>query len=292
MEVEVSTLHAFSDKVYGGNPAGVVLQAAHLSETQMQEIARQVGFSETAFVMPSDQADFKVRYFTPSDEVDLCGHATIALFYLMKTQQLVNVGTYTLETLAGILKVDIEVNGEVYLSQTLPEFGEIVDRQQIADSLRISMADLNAELPVQIVSTGLPDILIVVRDVDVLTKIDPDFQRISEICKAHHAVGYHVFTLESDTEDVLAECRNFAPLYDIPEESATGTSNGAMLCYLHHYNQLTDPQHLTYTIRQGYTMNRPSEIRARLTLDSSNEITQIQVGGSAVHIKNIQIHLP
>lgn len=123
MEVEVSTLHAFSDKALGGNPAGVVLQATHLSESQMQEVARQVGFSETAFVMPSDQADFKVRFFTPSDEVDLCGHATIALFYLMKTQQLVDVGTYTLETLAGILKVVIEVNGEVYLSQTLPEFG-------------------------------------------------------------------------------------------------------------------------------------------------------------------------
>ncbi|KAA2285135.1 PhzF family phenazine biosynthesis protein, partial [Clostridioides difficile] len=103
-------------------------------------------------------------------------------FYLMKTQQLVNVGTYTLETLAGILKVDIAVNGEVYLSQTLPEFGEIVDRQQIADSLRISMEDLHSELPVQIVSTGLPDILIAVRNVDVLTKIDPDFQRITEIC--------------------------------------------------------------------------------------------------------------
>ncbi|WFR65065.1 PhzF family phenazine biosynthesis protein [Paenibacillus amylolyticus] len=292
MEVEVHTLHAFSDKALGGNPAGVVLQAAHLSESQMQEVARQVGFSETAFVMPSDQADFKVRFFTPSDEVDLCGHATIALFYLMKTQHLVDVGTYTLETLAGILKVVIEVNGEVYLSQTLPEFGEIVDRQQIADSLRISTEDLHAELPVQIVSTGLPDIMIVVKDVDILTKIDPDLQRITEISKAHHAIGYHVFTLESDGMDVLAECRNFAPLYDIPEESATGTSNGAMLCYLYHYNQLTAPHHHTYTIRQGYTMNRPSEIRARLTLDSFNEITQIQVGGTAVHIKNIIIHLP
>lgn len=133
MEVEVSTLHAFSDKALGGNPAGVVLQAAHLSESQMQEIARQVGFSETAFVMPSEQADFKVRFFTPSDEVDLCGHATIALFYLMRTQHLVDVGTYTLETLAGILKVVIEVNGEVYLAQTLPEFGRswIVSRLPI-----------------------------------------------------------------------------------------------------------------------------------------------------------------
>ncbi|UPK42603.1 PhzF family phenazine biosynthesis protein [Paenibacillus pabuli] len=292
MEIEVSTLHAFSDKPLGGNPAGVVLQAGHLSDSQMQEIARQVGFSETAFVMPSDQADFKVRYFTPSDEVNLCGHATVALFYLMEAEQLVDIGTYTLETLAGILKVVIETNGEVYLSQTLPEFGEIVDRQQIADSLHIPLHDLHAELPVQIVSTGLPDILIAVKHVDVLAKIVPDFQLITKICKAHHVIGYHVFALEPDEESTLAECRNFAPLYDIPEESATGTSNGALLCYLQKYQQLPTPHDQTYTIKQGYTMNRPSEILARLTLGSSNEVTQIQVGGVAVQIENIQIHLP
>ncbi|MDN4599697.1 PhzF family phenazine biosynthesis protein [Paenibacillus sp. F6_3S_P_1C] len=289
MDIEVSTLHAFSDKPLGGNPAGVVLQAGHLSESQMQEIARQVGFSETAFVMPSDQADFKVRYFTPSDEVNLCGHATIALFYLMKAQHIVEVGMYTLETLAGILEVVVQNNGEVYLSQALPEFGEIVERQTIADSLGISTDDLHAELPVQIVSTGLRDILIAVKHVDVLPKIIPDFQLIAEISKANHVVGYHVFALEPDAEVALAECRNFAPLYDIPEESATGTSNGALLCYLHKYNQLSDPNDKIYTIRQGYTMNRPSEIRAKLTLDISNELTKIQVGGVAVHIENIRI---
>ncbi|MHA7582325.1 PhzF family phenazine biosynthesis protein [Paenibacillus vandeheii] len=289
MDIEVSTLHAFSDKPLGGNPAGVVLQAGHLSESQMQEIARQVGFSETAFVMPSDQADFKVRYFTPSDEVNLCGHATIALFYLMKAQHIVEVGMYTLETLAGILEVVVQNNGEVYLSQALPEFGEIVERQTIADSLGISTDDLHAELPVQIVSTGLRDILIAVNHVDVLSKIIPDFQLISEISKANHVVGYHVFALEPDAEVAMAECRNFAPLYDIPEESATGTSNGALLCYLHKYNQLSDANDTIYTIRQGYTMNRPSEIRAKLTLDISNEITEIQVGGVAVHIENIRI---
>jgi PhzF family phenazine biosynthesis protein len=141
------------------------------------------------------------------------------------------------------------------------------------------------------VSTGLRDILIAVNHVDVLSKIIPDFQLIAEISKANLVVGYHVFALEPDAEAALAECRNFAPLYDIPEESATGTSNGALLCYLHKYNQLSDPNDTIYTIRQGYTMNRPSEIRAKLTLDISNEITEIQVGGVAVHIKNIRIQL-
>ncbi|WP_426252070.1 PhzF family phenazine biosynthesis protein [Paenibacillus pabuli] len=163
--------------------------------------------------------------------------------------------------------------------------------QSRSGAVHIPLHDLHAELPVQIVSTGLRDILIAVNHVDVLAKIVPDFQLIAEICKAHQVIGYHVFALEPDAKVALAECRNFAPLYDIPEESATGTSNGALLCYLHKYNQLSDPHDTTYTIKQGYTMNRPSKIRARLTLGISNETTKIQVGGVAVHIENIRIQL-
>ena len=81
--IKVYTLNAFTDDVSGGNPAGVVLDADNLTEKQMQGIAKKVGFSETAFVMSSDSADFRVRFFTPSDEVDLCGHATIATFKLL-----------------------------------------------------------------------------------------------------------------------------------------------------------------------------------------------------------------
>ena len=292
MDIEVITLHAFSDITEGGNPAGVVLQAEHLSASQMQEIARQVGFSETAFVMPSNLADYNIRYFTPNHEVDLCGHATVALFYLMKAEQMVDVGKYTLDTLAGILEVTVEEGGDVYLSQTLPQFGELVNRQDIADSLQIPLQDLHPELPVQIVSTGLRDILIPVRHPDVLTTINPNLQQISDISKAHQVVGYHVFALETQDNAALAECRNFAPLYNIPEESATGTSNGALLCYLHKYQQLRAPHDQTYMIKQGYTMNRPSRILGRITLGPSNEITQVQIGGVAVHIENIEIHLP
>ncbi|MFS0871900.1 PhzF family phenazine biosynthesis protein [Paenibacillus xylanilyticus] len=292
MEIEVITLHAFSDIAEGGNPAGVVLQAEYLSAAQMQEIARQVGFSETAFVMPSDFADYKVRFFTPNHEVDLCGHATVALFYLMKAEQMVDVGIYTLDTLAGILEVTVEKSGEVYLSQTLPQFGELVNRQDIADSLQIPLQDLHPELPVQIVSTGLRDILIPVRHPDVLAAINPDLRHIADISKAHQVVGYHVFAIGAQDNAALAECRNFAPLYDIPEESATGTSNGALLCYLHKYQQLPAPHDQTFMIKQGYTMNRPSKIQGRISLCSSNEITQVQIGGVAVHIENIQIHLP
>lgn len=111
METTVYTLTAFSKAVNGGNPAGVVLDADFLSEHEMQKIAAEVGFSETAFVQKSENADFKLRFFTPCAEVDLCGHATVAAFYLLAYKGLIEVGEYSQETKAGILKVENHQNG-------------------------------------------------------------------------------------------------------------------------------------------------------------------------------------
>lgn len=124
MNVEVYTLNAFSEGERGGNPAGVVLeQALSLDAAQMQLIAKELGFSETAFMEKSLLADYKIRYFTPASEVDLCGHATIAAFGLMHSLGLSKEATsYSIETKAGILDVDISSEGLVYLSQVVPQF--------------------------------------------------------------------------------------------------------------------------------------------------------------------------
>lgn len=181
MNVQVYTLNAFAKGQQGGNPAGVVLNADSMSAEEMQQVARIVGFSETAFVEKSQHADFKVRYFTPTAEVDLCGHATIAAFYLMMSQKLIRSGTYTLETKAGVLEVGVKEEGSVFLAQALPQFYEEIDRQAIADSLQISPDELLSDLPIQIVSTGLRDILVPIRSLDVLEQILPDFEQIKDI---------------------------------------------------------------------------------------------------------------
>ena len=105
MKVTVYTLDSFAKEFGGGNPAGVVLGADHYSEKEMKLIAKEVGFSETAFVMNSDNADFKIRFFTPNEEVDLCGHATIGAFSLMLDKRIITSYNYTQETKAGILGV-------------------------------------------------------------------------------------------------------------------------------------------------------------------------------------------
>ncbi|WP_047155417.1 PhzF family phenazine biosynthesis protein [Aneurinibacillus tyrosinisolvens] len=284
MDVQVYTLNAFAKEKHGGNPAGVVLDADSMLEEEMQKVAQKIGFSETAFVEKSSHADFKVRFFTPNHEVDLCGHATIATFYLMVSQKLIRYGTYTLETKAGVLEVNVKEDGNVFLTQALPQFYEEINKQIIADSLLISSDELVYDLPIRIVSTGLRDILVPIRNIDVLDKINPDFNQIIEISKKYDVIGYHLFTLDTQT-NAIARCRNFAPLFSIPEESATGTANGALSCYLYKHGKIASNQADQLIFEQGYIMKSPSEILARLSVNEKKDITKVEVGGTASNIQ-------
>lgn len=234
-------------------------------------------------------ADYKIRYFTPASEVDLCGHATIAAFGLMHSLGLAKeVTSYTIETKAGILDVDISSEGLVYLSQALPQFLERISCEEIAPSLGMDAEDLESGLPIQIVSTGLRDILIPIRSRKLLNEVQPNFDAITAISEKYDVVGFHLFTMETP-DDAAAECRNFAPLYDIPEESATGTSNGALLSYLYQHGQRSLPEVEHVKFRQGYSMDCPSEIKVGLRLSESGEIIQVRVGGAVVGIERRHI---
>lgn len=289
MLIKAFTLDAFAKSIGGGNPAGVVLNADSLSETDMKRIAEVIGFSETAFVMKSDNADFKVRFFTPNDEVDLCGHATIGTFYTMADQGIIPAGKYKQETKAGILEVEVGADYTVLMEQNLPQFFEVIDKEEIAESLNISIKDIMADLPVQIVSTGLKDIIIPVKSFDCLNSINPDFDKVEAVSKKYKVIGYHIFTLET-LHNSTAHCRNLAPLYGIPEESATGTSNGALSCYLYKYGRLNDKKLNAITIEQGYSMGKPSEILVSLSAEAGM-ISQVKVGGKALNLKQREIEL-
>jgi PhzF family phenazine biosynthesis protein len=289
MEIHAFTLNAFAKESGGGNPAGVVLEADDLSDKQMLTIAAEIGFSETAFVAKSNLADGKVRFFTPAAEVDLCGHATIATYFLMGSTGILRPGCYTQETRAGILPIEIRPDGAVFMDQNLPQFLDCVDKAELADSLRISEEAFLPDLPARIVSTGLRDILIPVKSIKQLLNIQPDFQKVAGISRKYGVIGYHLFTLET-VGKAAAHCRNLAPLYEIPEEAATGTSNGALACYLFHEGLIAENAG-ELVFEQGYSMGRPSEIRAELTVDGG-EIRRVRVGGTARDIGEKRIILP
>ncbi len=278
-KILVATLNAFARTKRGGNPAGIVPDADGLAETFMQKVAARVGLSETAFVQKSAAADFKIRFFTPAAEVDLCGHATIAVFSLLFGLRRITPGQHCQETKAGILGVEVRADGTVFMEQTLPVFESCIDRGEVAGSLGIGLDSLAPDMPVQIVSTGLPDIIVPVVSLRALSSLRPDLERIAEISRKHGAVGYHAFSLETKHMST-AHCRNFAPLYGIPEEAATGTSSGALACYLFKHGKVTDVQARKLVFEQGDILKRPSEILVRLEI-GNNKIVRVQVGGKA-----------
>ncbi|MBP2642706.1 MAG: phenazine biosynthesis protein PhzF family [Firmicutes bacterium] len=289
MKVTVYKLNTFAKSNNGGNAAGVVLNADTLTENRMKKTASILGFSETAFVMKSDCANYKVRFFTPKEEVALCGHATIGTFFALASQGYIKPGNYSQETKAGILDVEVKEDLSIMMNQPIPKFYEIIDKKEIAASLNITTAEMPEDLPVQIVSTGLKDILIPIKTMDRLNSIEPNFKKIEEISKKYNVVGYHVFTLESLNHS-NAHCRNFAPLYDIPEESATGTSNGSLGCYLFKYGKIDSKQTEYIVFEQGYSMKKPSEIRVSLSVKNS-KIIEVKVGGKALNLSLIEVEI-
>lgn len=289
MKIKVHILHSFAKTRDGGNPAGVVLDADNLMEADMQRIAAAVGFSETAFVQESEKASFKVRFFTPCAEVDLCGHATIAVFSLLAGQKTIKAGEYTQETKSGILQVEYRPDSTIFMSQSTPKFYQVIGRTEIADSLNIDKSSIPESMPVQIVSTGLKDIIVPVDTLKTLFSINPDFKKIIEISEKYGAVGCHVFTTETKFNST-AHCRNFAPLYDIPEESATGTSNGALSCYLYKYGAISENESGSLIFEQGYSMQKPSEILAGLVIED-REIKAVKVGGNALIIGDRELEI-
>lgn len=277
--MRIYLLNAFAKDKGGGNPAGVVLDADHLADRLMQEIAARVGFSETAFIQKSPAADFKIRFFTPTAEVDLCGHATIAAFSLLFGLRRIGAGRHSQETKAGILGVEVQNDGTIFMEQALPVFGNAVDRAEVAGSLGLGLHSLAPDLPVQIISTGLRDIIVPVVSLSALSGMVPDFDKVSAVSQEHEAVGYHVFSLETKHRSA-AHCRNLAPLYGIPEEAATGTSSGALACYLFRHGKIAAEQAERLVFEQGYVMGRPSEILARLDIRNA-AIIGVHVGGKA-----------
>lgn len=286
MKVKVYRLSSFTDKIDGGNPAGVVLNADNLKEGEMKYIAKEVGYSETAFVSKSDKADFKVRFFTPVEEVDLCGHATIATFSLLTKKEIIKPGEYTQETKAGLLGIETNEKEEVMMDQNIPYFGEYLDKKIITKALNISEEDFYVEYPVQIVSTGLRDIIVPIKSFDKMNFLIPNYDEIAKICVENESAGFHIFNLERN--DFQASCRNFAPHLGIKEESATGTASGALASYFVEHGVYKANEKMVF--EQGYKMKKPSKIKA--IVESNNGIYEkVRVGGKAVIIDEITIEL-
>ena len=218
---------AFTATPFGGNTAGVALieeTQSFPSDNLMQQIAAELRYSETAFVQQLGAAEFKVRYFTPCGEVDLCGHATIATFGMMYRMGFLAQGEQCLiHTLAGDLNV---IAGKrVMMMMAKPQvIPATVDVERLHSIM--GATSVNTSFPVEIVSTGLPDIIMPLDNVEQLYSLAPNMDALAQLSKELGVTGVHAFAFGED--GYTAHVRNFGPLYGVPEESATGTANAAL----------------------------------------------------------------
>ncbi|BBM82235.1 PhzF family phenazine biosynthesis protein [Candidatus Uabimicrobium amorphum] len=272
----VYKVNAFVQNNRGGNPAGVVTNSENLSEQRMQKMAHEMGFSETAFISSSQQADFTIRFFTPNKEVDLCGHATIASFHLLQEQQRIHTGRYTMETKAGILNIDCLEDGTIYMQQNVPQFCEVVPPSEIVPCLHLEKSKFSHDI--QVVSTGLRKIFAPICDLATLESIAPNYDAIIEVSKKYSVTGIYCFTLE--VESCTARCRNFAPLVGIYEDAATGTSAAALSCYLVQHRLQKVEACTQFSFEQGYSIAEPSLLKTRLQVQNE-KITRVEVAGRA-----------
>lgn len=280
--IKVYSQSAFSKDNQGGNLAGIVFDNFELSETDKLKIARIVGHSETVFINKSNNADYKFEYFTPEGEVPICGHATIAAFSLMYDLKMLNASAYKIETGAGILNISV-CDGLVYMEQNKPQYGKIISKDVFKNCIDTSLIDDSK--PIQIVSTGLWDIILPIKNSKCLHDMAVNFEEMKTITEKYKTIGVHAFAVTED-KDKDAICRNFAPLYGIDEESATGTANCALSCYLNKYGLKKEE----YIFEQGYNLNSISKITVKLAYED-NKINLVQVGGFGYTVSSQDICL-
>ena len=318
-QIEIHQVDAFTDVPFGGNPAGVVPRAEGLSPELMQKIAREMQLSETAFVTDlrqtkenADGPDFHVRFFTPAAEVDLCGHATIATFWLLMELGVVSPGDGSgdpegetrvfQQTGAGVLPVDLLFGCEggparVMMTQALPQVGFTLEQADLAELERIlkapqgSLTGFQGPKP-QAVSTGLWDLIVPVTSMEALLSMRPDMGALAQFCNERKLVSVHCFSMDTVETGSTRPLQGFRPAVGIPEEAATGTASGATGAYLV-LNRLVDiKQPVTRIIcEQGHVMGRPSAIHVEIGVEG-REIRSVRVGGSAVTVMKGRMELP
>ena len=274
MEVTVILVKAFTQNKDAGNPAGVILGADYLSYDQMFAIAQFLGFSESVFVTKSNRAQHRFTYFSPTQEVDACAHATIAAIHVIDPND-----SITYETNLGLFEAFKDEDGMISLAQGSPDFIRTVRKQDIADCLGVEKEKLECDghkVP-WVVSTGVPKLLVPIQTRQDLFDIKPDFEKIAQYCEKIGARGIYVYTLDPIDPDHSAHARQFNPLSGINEDPVTGIAASALGSYFY----LRNRKEAVYHIEQGDCLGKPGIIEVRVW-PTGMYSCRVRVAGQAV----------
>ena len=282
---------AFTTTPLTGNACAVVFDADTLSKAEMQAIAREQNLSETAFVLKSNVADIGARYFTVSEEIPLAGHPTIATIHaLVEAGRIKLTGAHTqitLELRVGPIPIDIHeadsANGtprRIVMSQKKPQFLRTWSANEVLPGFGLSAEDALPNVPIQTVSTGTPQLMIPVKDPDVLRRIQLDTQWLTTLRKHGDYFSIHVFCPQGLSAGAGTFARHFGLPPDMAEDPFTGSATGGMAAYLWHYGVLASS---TFIAEQGHWMSRPGQAQVEVVGPREN-IETVKVGGPAVTV--------
>ncbi|WP_276273766.1 PhzF family phenazine biosynthesis protein [Haloarcula litorea] len=276
----------FARQRYAGNQLAVVADAGGLSTEEMQAVAAEMDYSETTFVTgPPEDGAWPVRIFTPVEEIPFAGHPTLGTAHVIRTH-LADGRPDDVVLDLGVGEVPVEVrtvDGDetLWMTQQPPEFGEELPHADLAEVLGLPEDAVDPDWPVQVVSTGLPTVVVPLVDRAAVTGIDLDpaaYDRVTGDRAAKNVLAFCPDPRE-DAND-LAD-RVFAPFYDVPEDPATGSSNGCLAAYLARHEYFGDAT-VEARVEQGHEMGRPSLLHLRA--DAGGDAVDVEVGGNVVPV--------
>jgi trans-2,3-dihydro-3-hydroxyanthranilate isomerase len=279
---------AFTDRPLGGNPCAVLFDTEEMGDETMLAIAGEMNLSETAFLRTSSRADFGARYFTPAEEIPLAGHPTIAsAFALVEAGRLRLQGDdtrFTLELKAGVIPVEIYAQEgkvqRIVMSQVKPAFFQTYDPAEILPVFGLRPGDALQGIPIQTVSTGAPQLMVPLKDLDALRRVQVDVSAYQALRQRSDFFSPHLFVLQGATPAGRTFARHFGLPPDTPEDPFTGSATGGMAAYLWRYGLIDEP---TFTAEQGHWMMRPGQASVEV-IGPREDIETVKVGGPAVGV--------
>jgi len=289
----------FTDRPFGGNPLAVFLEGGEIPERSMQAIAKELNLSETTFVLPPQDSanDFRVRIFTPMQELPMAGHPTVGTTFVLARTGLISSAaartTITLEEGVGLIPVTIDwQSGQpsfIEMRQPLPKFSPpFEDRRGIAEMLSLEPEAIRADLLVQVVSCGVPFLFVPVTSLEAIRRV----RFRSDVAErlTVEAGNTFVFTMETEFAGSHVHSRMLAPLLGVPEDAATGGASGPLGCYLVQHGLVESEGELRCVSEQGIEMGRPSFLHIRIR-HTGGEITAVHVGGTCCYMGSGQLEL-
>jgi trans-2,3-dihydro-3-hydroxyanthranilate isomerase len=291
--ITVYWVDAFCDRPFSGNPAVVVPQADGLSDTKMQHIAREVNCSETAFVLQPTlpEADFRLRWFTPTQEVNLCGHATIATLHALARDGRFNLHPGVtqilyLETRSGVLTVLVDyTQARPWVWLTLPKCQFEAVSSDLTQQIVAALGLLHRPLTPPVVDSLNRDVLVAIPHLHQLQTLNPDMPALTQLGKSQNWRGVGVYTRETVEPNRDVHIRFFAPQSGIPEDPVTGSVSGPIALLLRQSGESKDPERDLWRFEQGDCINRPG----RLLIELQGDIPKL--GGQAIMVMKGELYL-